>query len=95
MDTEYDDPPYSNHAGERANAYMVVEHSRMTPLLIAITCCSMLVAGIAFGFALKADARADAAERKANIATMRTEGFTRALIARDIDPYPHIEGEPR
>lgn len=82
-----------NEAGERANAYMVVEQSRMAPLLVTIACCSMLVAGVSLGFALKASAESEAARRQARASEMRVEGFTRALIAHNIDPYPHIKGE--
>lgn len=37
--------------------------------------------------------RVEVAEKQALIAKMRTEGFTRALIAKGIDPYPHLPGE--
>lgn len=39
--------------------------------------------------------RVEAAEKQALIAKMRTEGFTRALIAKGIDPYPHLQGEDK
>jgi hypothetical protein len=65
----------------------------LLPILIAITCLSMLIAGISLGFALKASADADAARRQARASEMRVEGFTRALIAHNIDPYPHVKGE--
>jgi hypothetical protein len=93
VETEYDDMGMSNHAGDRANAYMVVESSRLAPLLVALSSISMLIAGISFGVAVWAHDRADAAQREALVAKLRTEGFTRALIAKGIDPYPHLEGE--
>lgn len=36
---------------------------------------------------------ARAAQNRADAAMLRTEGFTRALIAKGIDPYPHLRGE--
>jgi hypothetical protein len=93
-ETEYDDE-YSihNQAGERANAYMVVESAKFTPLLVALAAVALFVAGISLGMAAWAMHRADAAEREALVAKLRTEGFTRALISKGIDPYPHLTGE--
>jgi hypothetical protein len=93
VETEYEPPYVHNQAGERANAYMVVEQSKALPLLVALTCMAFLVAGVSLGFALKASAEADASRRQARASEMRVEGFTRALIAHNIDPYPHIKGE--
>ncbi len=89
-----DEPDWvHNEAGERANAYMVVGDTKLAPLLVALAACGLALAGLATGLACWALSRADQAERQAVIAKMRTEGFTRALIAKGIDPYPHIEGE--
>lgn len=65
----------------------------MLPVLVVIACTSMLIAGVALGFALKASAESETAKRQARASEMRVEGFTRALIAHNIDPYPHIKGE--
>jgi hypothetical protein len=90
-----DEPAWvHNEAGERANAYMVVGDTKLAPLLVALAAVGLALAGLSFGLACWALDRADQAERQAVIAKMRTEGFTRALIAKGIDPYPHIEGEP-
>lgn len=94
VETEFDEPSFVHQlAREQSNAYMVVEQSKALPLLVALTCMSLLVAGISLGFALKASDEADGARRQARASEMRVEGFTRALIAHNIDPYPHIKGE--
>lgn len=93
MENLPDDMRVHNEAGERANAYMVVGDSKLLPLLTALSAIAMLTAGISLGVAFWALNRADQAERQAFIAKTRTEGFTRALIAKGIDPYPHIQGE--
>lgn len=97
METEYDDEaPFSGISQRNAQQgaqVLMVESSRLVPLLIAIAAIAMLAAGVALGLALKASAESDAASRKARASEMRVEGFTRALIAHDIDPYPHIKGE--
>jgi F0F1-type ATP synthase membrane subunit c/vacuolar-type H+-ATPase subunit K len=93
METEYEPPFVHNQGAERANTYMVVEQSKALPLLVALTCMAMLVAGIAVGLAISARHDADAATSQARRSELRVEGFTRALIAHNIDPYPHIRGE--
>ncbi len=93
MDTEYEPPFVHNQAGERANAYMVVNDGKLVPLLVALCACGLALAGLSTGLAFWALSRADTAEKQALIAKLRTEGFTRALIAKGIDPYPHLEGE--
>jgi hypothetical protein len=53
-----------------------------------------LLAGAALIGMLWAIAEAHHAETKAEVATMRVEGMTRALIAHGIkDTYPHLPGE--
>lgn len=95
MDTEYDEPPFvHNRASGRSNAYMAVESNKLVPLLVALCACGLALAGLATGMAFWALSRSDTAEKQALIAKLRTEGFTRALIAKGIDPYPHLEGEP-
>jgi hypothetical protein len=92
VETELDEPPFvHNRADDRSNAYQHVEASN--PLLTALAACALLVAGLALGVAFWARSDADAARKEALVAKLRTEGFTRALIARGIDPYPHLEGE--
>ena len=92
METEHDEPPFvHNRADDRSNAYQHVETGNS--LLTALAACALLVAGVALGIAMWARADADAARKEALVAKLRTEGFTRALIARGIDPYPHLEGE--
>ncbi len=62
------------------------------------------LAGIALGISIMSliyggerdanlETRIEAAEKQALVARLRTEGFTRALIAKGIDPYPHLTGE--
>lgn len=81
--------------GGKSAQVIQVESSRLVPLLVAIAACGLVLAGLATGVAFWALSRADSAERQAVIAKLRTEGFTRALLAKGIDPYPHIEGEDR
>lgn len=101
VETEYDDDDLADRVkaaisqtlGERSNAYMVVEQSKTMPLLVALSCMSMLVAGIALGLALDARHDADVATDRVRRAELRVEGFTRALIAVGVDPYPHVKAE--
>lgn len=90
METEYD---YANTAGERANAYMVVESSKFTPLLVALTCVALLVAGISLGVACWALSYADKARMESRVLQVKVEGFERGLWAKGIDPDPHLPGE--
>lgn len=83
--------PYSLDAtaDNRSAQVIMVESSKALPLVV--TLCVLV--GLSLGLSCWALSRADDAERQAVIAKMRTEGFTRALISKGIDPYPHIKGE--
>lgn len=94
MRTETIDYPIGNQEAESASQIIQVESNRLVPTLIALTFISVIFGIVGFCFGLMAMDKAKAAKTEAEIATMRTEGFTRALIAKRIDPYPHIEGEP-
>jgi hypothetical protein len=61
----------------------------LSPLIILLC----VLVGLSLGLSLWALQRAETAEKQALVAKLRTEGFTRALIAKGIDPYPHLEGE--
>lgn len=91
-ETEFDD--VSNYAGERANAYMVVESSKFAPLLVALAAFSMLVAGVSLGVAFWALSYADKARMESRILQIKVEGFENALWAAKIDPNPHLPGQP-
>jgi hypothetical protein len=66
------------------------EHSKLTPWLVIIC----LLAGAALMGMFWAMTEAHRAETKAEVATMRVEGLTRALIAHGVkDTYPHLPGE--
>ena len=66
------------------------EHSKLLPWLM-LAC---LMAGASFIGMLWAMSEAERAETKAEVATMRVEGLTRAMIAHGIkDAYPHLGGE--
>lgn len=95
METEYDDPPYSNRAGERANAYMVVESSKLAPLLVALASVALLTAGIALGIGLWALSYADKARMESRLLQVKVEGFENALHAQGIDPDPHLRGQDK
>lgn len=92
VDTEFDD--VSNYAAERANAYMVVESSKFTPLLVALAGLSLFVAGLSLGVAFWALSYADKARMEARVLQIKVEGFESALWAAKIDPNPHLQGQP-
>ena len=93
METEYDTPDIEQRNAPQGAQVIQIESTRLVPVLIAITAIASILSGIALGFALKASAESDSARRQARASEMRVEGFTRALIAHNIDPYPHIQGE--
>ncbi len=93
MDTEYEPPFVHNQAGERANAYMVVESSKLTPLLVALAAVGLFVAGIALGVGFWALSYADKARMESRILQVKVEGFENALHAKGINPNPHLPGE--
>jgi hypothetical protein len=63
--------------------------------IVAIVIGSMALMGFFWASAEAQDAKreAQAAKNRADVCMLRTEGFTRALIAKGIDPYPHLKGE--
>lgn len=77
------------HDGGNAASASVGNSVLLSPLIVVLC----VLVGLSLGVSLWALSRADTAEKQALIAKMRTEGFTRALIAKGIDPYPHLEGE--
>lgn len=81
----------SVHGSESAhiNINRFVESSRLMPLIVVLC----VLTGASLVTAMWAVNAAESARRSAQVATMRTEGFTRAMIAQGIDPYPHIAGE--
>lgn len=94
IETEFDDAyDISQRTEGRSAAVLTYESNKLTPLCVALAAIALLVAGISLGFALKASADADAARRQARASEMRVEGFTRALMAHGVDPYPHLKGE--
>lgn len=84
-----------NQAGERANAYMVVESSKLAPLLVALSAVALLIAGTALGIGLWALSYADKARMEARILQVKVEGFENALHAQGIDPDPHLRGQDK
>lgn len=71
------------------NINRFVESSKLMPWLM-LAC---FLSGAAIALSCWAIAESIGAQRRAEIATLRTEGFTRALLAKGIDPYPHLQGE--
>lgn len=63
--------------------------------IISIILAAMSMMGFLWAYSETQEAKreAQAAKNRADVAIMRTEGFTRALIAKGIDPYPHLVGE--
>ena len=94
MSDEDDEYGINNRAGERANAYMVVESSKLTPLLVALSAVSLLIAGLGLGVAFWALSYADKARMESRLLQVKVEGFENALYARGINPNPHLPGQP-
>lgn len=93
-ETEYDEPPYVHQSGaERGNTYMAIEQSRAMPLLVALTCISLLVAGLGLGVGLWALSYADKARMESRLLQVKVEGFENALHAAHLDPNPHLPGQ--
>lgn len=78
-------------ANDNGNAASASVGSNVVVLPLLIVLCVLV--GMSIVFSLWALQRAEAAEKQALVAKLRTEGFTRALIAKGIDPYPHLEGD--
>lgn len=92
---ESDEPGWvHNQAGERANAYMVVESSKLAPLLVSLAAMALLLAGLGVGLSCWALSYADKARMEARILQVKVEGFEKALWAAKIDPSPHLPGQP-
>jgi hypothetical protein len=79
---------------DSASQIIQVESSRLVPLLVALSFLGVVCGALGLAYGIIASERAKAAETRSTVAIMRTEGFTRALIAEKIDPYPHMQGEP-
>lgn len=93
-------PGFVAETGNSNSKSEIHVHGLSTGQGLAIAALASLALGIsimtivAMGFRIDAlTERAEAAEKQALVAKLRTEGFTRALIAKGIDPYPHLEGE--
>lgn len=70
--------------------HSTTEHSKLLPWLM-LAC---LLAGASLIGMLWAMSEAHRAQTSSEIATMRVEGLTRALIAHGVkDTYPHLPGE--
>jgi hypothetical protein len=83
-----------NSARQGSNAYLAIESSKLTPLLVALAAVGLALAGLATGLACWALSYADKARMEARILQVKVEGFENALHARGIDPNPHLPGEP-
>lgn len=89
-----DEPPFVHQTGaERANTYMVVESSKLAPLLVALAACGLVLAGLATGVAFWALSYADKARMEARVLQIKVEGFENALHAARLNPNPHLPGE--
>jgi hypothetical protein len=87
------DYPIRAHNKGRSAQVIQVESSRLIPLLVAITACGMVLAGLATGVAFWALSYADKARMEARVLQIKVEGFENALHARGIDPSPHLKGQ--
>lgn len=100
MDSRLPEGFVAETGNSTANGNQIHVHGLSTAQGLAIAA----LAGVALGISIMAliyggerdanlTARIEAAEKQALVARLRTEGFTRALIAKGIDPYPHLTGE--
>jgi hypothetical protein len=98
MDADTDEPGWvHNEAGGRSNAYMVVESSKLAPLLVALSAVALLVAGLALGISLwstNSYARDyKELERESRLLQLKVDEFRVALLHAKINPNLHLEGE--
>lgn len=80
--------------GASGNTYMAIESSRLVPLLVSLTSVCLVLAGLALGVACWARDDADQARMEARLLQVKVEGFEKALWAANIDPNPHLKGQP-
>ncbi len=78
----------------RSAQIVQIETSRLTPLLVAISACGMVLAGLGLGVGLWALSYADKARMESRLPQVKVEGFEKALWAAKIDPNPHLPGQP-
>ncbi len=104
MDTEYDTPDIERRSAVEVVATNAdrgaqvtqtnVESNRLVPTLVAVACMGMVCSGLALGVALWARDEADQARMEARLLQVKVEGFEKALWAAQIDPNPHLKGQP-
>lgn len=76
-------------AGGTASRAEVSDYGSKTVAQVALFVAGMCLMGMLFAIYVARDAKTEA-----QVATMRVEGMTRALIAHGIkDTYPHVPGE--
>lgn len=98
METEFDDDyGFNNRAGERANAYMVVESSKFAPVLVALACVSMLTSGIAVGLSVWSmnsyDRSYKELERENRLLQLKVDDMRVALNSQGIKTNKHAQSE--
>lgn len=94
VETEYDDDATISQRNARHGAQVIqVESSRLVPVLVAVACIGLALAGLATGVAFWALSYADKARMEARVLQIKVEGFENALHARGIDPAPHLKGQ--
>jgi hypothetical protein len=94
MDDDFDEPSFvHNEAGGRSNAYMAIESSKLTPLLVALAAIGLAIAGLALGVALWARDEADRAEMRADQLQLEVESFKNVLHAAGLPTAAHLPGE--
>lgn len=73
---------------------MLVESSRLVPVLVVFAGLGLVLAGLSLGVALWALSYADKARMESRLLQVKVEGFEKALWAARIDPNPHLPGQP-
>lgn len=69
------------------------ESHKLMPTLIALNVIQAFITAGALAIACWALSESHDAEFEARKLSIKVEGFYRALIAKGIDPNPHLEGE--
>ncbi len=99
METENDYPYIGRQDADSASQIIQVESSKLTPLLVALAALAMLTAGVALGISVVGVQNYSRdykeLERENRVLQLKVDEFRMALIAANIDPNPHAEGESK
>lgn len=94
FETEYDSPDIEQRNAPQGAQVLMVESSRLVPVLVVFAGLGLALGGIGLGVGLWALSYADKARMESRILQVKVEGFEKALWAAKIDPNPHLPGQP-